>query len=408
MAVKNKKLMRVTFRTFESGAGDCIFLVIKDAEGHSHHLMVDCNVLTDDIKAFIREDLGKRIDTLIVTHIDSDHANGITKLLRSPEFADLQIGQILFNGFQPQTEQTQALPQNIKEKLETVAQLLPPTVDEAFLKTNGMDAACLITELNKHPQWKAVWRKEPIMEGEFISLGEEGKWGMLRFLSPTQNALVSLLHEVKLEYARRLSAAPPDGDFEDQDKYFELMLRLVELRERPSCVRKTCAIAITKGLLERYAITDGDERSVTLANKASIAFCWEGGVDHKRILMMGDAVSSQVVKALKDIDDNPLWFEAVKVSHHGSKHNTSVDFCKRVNSSHFFLTGGKEGEGPHIETIAKIAKLPLLDGQKRRELHYNHDKGISIWSKLTNENTQQLMSNYHLFLNTTNIYEFES
>ena len=254
--------MKVTFRTFESGAGDCIFIVVKNDEGCSYHIMVDCNVLTNEIKSFIRDDLGKRIDTLIVTHIDSDHANGITKLLRNPAFANMQIRQILFNGFQPQAEHIQPLPLDTKSKLEAVAQLLPPTVDEVFQKTNGMDAACLVTELNKHPQWKAVWRKTPILAGEIIPLGDNGEWGTLRFLSPSQKALNNLLHEVKLEFARRLSAAPPDGDFEDQDKYFELMLRLAELRERPSLTKKTGATAITKDLLERYSKTDAEENGV--------------------------------------------------------------------------------------------------------------------------------------------------
>ena len=164
--------MRAIIKTFESGAGDCIFLVMKDEMDNScFHIMMDCNVLTDEIKAYIRDELYKRIDVLIVTHIDCDHANGITKLMRNPDFADMQIGMILFNGFQPQTEQPQTLPQKTVEKLQTVAELLPPTVDEAFQKTNGMDAACLITELNKHPQWKAVWRQTPILAGETMPLG---------------------------------------------------------------------------------------------------------------------------------------------------------------------------------------------------------------------------------------------
>ena len=402
--------MKVTFRTFESGAGDCIFIVVKNDEGCSYHIMVDCNVLTNEIKSFIRDDLGKRIDTLIVTHIDSDHANGITKLLRNPAFANMQIRQILFNGFQPQAEHIQPLPLDTKSKLEAVAQLLPPTVDEVFQKTNGMDAACLVTELNKHPQWKAVWRKTPILAGEIIPLGDNGEWGTLRFLSPSQKALNNLLHEVKLEFARRLSAAPPDGDFEDQDKYFELMLRLAELRERPSLTKKTGATAITKDLLERYSKTDAEENGVSYANKASLAFCWEGGGEEKkRILIMGDAVSSQVLNGLDAIGQDPLWFEVVKMSHHGSKNNTSLDYCKRVNAAHFFVTGGKDGEGPHLETIARIANLPLKAGIEFRELHYNHEKGIPLWEELNKEMSQQLLTNvFHLHLNKNNTYEFES
>jgi len=400
--------MRAIIKTFESGAGDCIFLVMKDEMDNScFHIMMDCNVLTDEIKAYIRDELYKRIDVLIVTHIDSDHANGITKLMRNPDFADMQIGMILFNGFQPQTEQPQTLPPKTVEKLQTVAELLPPTVDEAFQKTNGMDAACLITELNKHPQWKAVWRQTPILAGETMPLGNNEKWGRLRVLSPTQDAMDNLLHDVKLEYAKRLSSAPPNEDFLDQDKYYELMLRLAELRKRPSFARKTNAEAITKEKLNKSAKIDAEENGVTNANKASLAFCWEGGEEVKRILLMGDAVSSQVVNELNGIENGRIWFEAVKVSHHGSKHNTSIELNTKVDSAHYFFTGGKDNEGPDIETVAKIAMKPLADGVEQRGIHYNHEKGINLWKELNKEKTIQLLNNYHILLNTDNTYEFE-
>ena len=400
--------MRAIIKTFESGVGDCIFLVMKDEMDNScFHIMMDCNVLTDEIKAYIRDELYKRIDVLIVTHIDSDHANGITKLMRNPDFADMQIGMILFNGFQPQTEQPQTLPQKTVEKLQTVAELLPPTVDEAFQKTNGMDAACLITELNKHPQWKAVWRQTPILAGETMPLGNNEKWGRLRVLSPTQDAMDNLLHDVKLEYAKRLSSAPPNEDFLDQDKYYELMLRLAELRKRPSFARKTNAEAITKEKLNKSAKIDAEENGVTNANKASLAFCWEGGEEVKRILLMGDAVSSQVVNELNGIENGRIWFEAVKVSHHGSKHNTSIELNTKVDSAHYFFTGGKDNEGPDIETVAKIAMKPLADGVEQRGIHYNHEKGINLWKELNKEKTIQLLNNYHILLNTDNTYEFE-
>lgn len=400
--------MRATFRTFESGAGDCIFLVLKDEkDGSSHHLMVDCNVLTQEIKCFIHEELESRIDVLIVTHIDADHANGITKLMRSPEFADLKIGQILLNGFQPQTDNPQTLDIETKGKLDVVAELLPPVVDEANRKTNGMDAACLITEINKHPQWKAVWRKKPILAGESITLGNDVRWGCLRFLSPTQAMMDTLLHEVKLEYARRLGVPTPDGDFEDQDKYFELMLRLAELRKRPVIPKKTGGIVITKDLIEKYAKIDADESGVTSANKASLAFCWEITNPPKRILIMGDAVSSQVLLQLNEINVEEMWFEAIKVSHHGSKNNTSVCLSAKVDSNHYFITGGKNGEGPHIETIAKIVTKPLQEDKDHRELHYNHTYGISLWDELEKVMMKPLLNEYHLKLVTDNTHEFE-
>jgi len=401
--------MRAMFRTFESGAGDCIFLVLKDEkDGSSHHLMVDCNVLTQEIKHFICEELKSRIDTLIVTHIDADHANGVTKLMRTPEFADLRIGQILFNGFQPQTGNLQTLDIEIKGKLDVVAGLLPPVMDVANGKTNGKDAACLITEINKHSQWKTIWRKEPILAGDFVVLGNDTKWGHLRFLSPTQTALDALLHEVKLEYARQLGIAPPNGDFEDQDKYFELMLRLAELRKRPVISKKTRGVAITKDLMERCANIDADESGVTLANKASLAFCWEATDSTKRILMMGDAISSQVLLQLNKINmEEKIRFEAIKLSHHGSKNNTSLNLSAKVDSNHYFITGGKNGEGPHIETIAKIATKPLQEDKDYRKLHYNHTYGISLWNELEKDMVKTILNEYHMKLMTDNTHEFE-
>ena len=400
--------MKAIFKTFESGAGDCVFLVLKDEEsGESYHLMVDCNVLTSEIKAFIRDDLQKRIDTIIITHIDSDHIKGITKLLRLPEFADLKIGQFLFNCFQPQGEELIRISDDLRTKFDAVGNLLPPTVDSYIQKTNGMDAASLVSELNRHPLWKAVWRKEPILAGDVIGLGDNEKWGRLSFLSPTQESLDALFKEVKLEYARRLSAAPPNGVFEDQDKYFELMLRLSELRSRPSLNRKTSGISITRDVLDRFAKTDADENNVTIANKASLAFVWEGRNSNKRILMLGDAVSSQILAGLRSFGAESLCFEAIKVSHHGSKNNTSIALMENVNSAHYFITGGKEGEGPHLETFAKIALGALPDGVEKRELHYNHSKGVSLWESLKDVQAKHVLDQFSITLTTDNTYEFE-
>ena len=185
------------------------------------------------------------------------------------------------------------------------------------------------------------------------------------------------------------------------------MLRLAELRKRPSLARKTNAAAITKETLNKSAKTDVEENSVTNANKASLAFCWEGGEEMKRILLMGDAISSQVVNELNEIDDDKIWFEAVKVSHHGSRHNTSIELNAKVDSAHYFFTGGKDNEGPDIETVAKIALKPMTEGIDQRVIHYNHEKGINLWEKLNQENAIRLLDSYNTQLKTDNTYEFE-
>lgn len=399
--------MQATFKTFESGAGDCLFLILRDEQvGDSFHIMVDCNVLTPEIKHFIYSELGSKIDTLIITHIDADHTNGIVKLLRDIESEHLQINQILFNGFQPQTDNPQPLDDEIRKKLDAAMKFLPPIVDENNHKTNGVDAACLVTEINKKQQWKDVWRKTPILAGETIALSE-AKWGRLRFLSPTQNAIDKLLHEVKLEYARKLGVAPPKQDFENQDKYFELMLRLSNLRKRPAIIKKTRGLVITKDVMVKYAEIDTDENAVTPANKASLAFYWESTDSSKRVLMMGDAIPSQILSQLNEIYEGTMQFEAVKISHHGSKNNTSISLLNKISSEHYFITGGKSSEGPHIETIARIAILNTNQERSNCNLHYNHTLDIELWKELNKTNIKSLLDEYHITLQTENTHEFE-
>ena len=51
--------MKAKVRTFQSGCGDCIFLILEDEKsGESFHIMIDCGVFTPKIKAFVEHGLG--------------------------------------------------------------------------------------------------------------------------------------------------------------------------------------------------------------------------------------------------------------------------------------------------------------------------------------------------------------
>lgn len=82
----------IKVRMNKAGNGDCITL-----QTENHFVMIDGGTAQsfDEWKNQIIGIVDK-IDTLIITHIDNDHVNGIVKLLmddRCPE-----IGQVYFNG----------------------------------------------------------------------------------------------------------------------------------------------------------------------------------------------------------------------------------------------------------------------------------------------------------------------
>lgn len=397
--------MKAIFRTFESGVGDCIFLILKDDDNNSYHIMVDCNVLTQDIKNFVINKLQMHIDTLIITHLDSDHVNGITQMMRSKEFEGLEINQILFNGFQPNSDNRPiSVDPSIKDRLESIDSLLPPIVDGETHKNSGATAACLVQQLNEHVNWKKVWRKEPILAGTIIPLGSH--WGSLHFLSPSKASLDKLLKEVRIEYAKLIGEAPPTVDFQDQEKYYELMIKIAQMRERKARNKKTSAVLLSKTILEKYALIEPNEDEVTAANWASLAFYWQSDDNTKRILMLGDAVSSQVLSVLNEMDGE-IWFECVKISHHGSKNNTSVALNTKINTGHYFLTGGKKEEGPHLETLAKFITKPIINDIGQHFLHYNHSRSIDLFQELLSDKGINLLNEYSFQLTKDNKYEFE-
>ena len=222
-------------------------------------------------------------------------------------------------------------------------------------------------------------------------------------MSPTQEDLEEWFKKLKIEFASRTGRAPLTEEFENQEMYYELMSRIYELRNKKFYNRKNAIPVISDTNLAYYASKEAEENKVTEENKASLAFIWECG--NKRVLFMGDAVSSTIINNLSGNED-VLFFEAIKIAHHGSKFNTSKEFAKKIKSNHYFLTGGKKGEGPHIEAISKY----IINNTNREistYLHYNHLIKGEIIEQLTQSNSISLLATYGFELDNNNEYEFE-
>lgn len=396
--------MKATIRTFESGIGDCIFLVLKNEEkNESYHIMIDCNTFTPDIKQFVTESLNKRIDSLIITHVDSDHINGLIQMLQCDELADMTIDNIFFNCFQPQSEQPVPTPEKDIERLDALPHLLYPSVDENYKKCSGKNAASFIQQLNLHPTWKASWRKKTILAGDIIPLGDG--WGDLHFVSPSQDDIDSWFLDLKVEYAKIIGRAPLDVEFENQDLYYELMSLVLGQKRTPVSSIKNGSEIISDLTLQKYACIDAEEKKVTKANKASLAFFWQGG--QSRVLFMGDAVSSTVMPYLNELGEGEIYFDAIKIAHHASRFNTSIAFAKKVNTCHYFLTGGKKGDGPNLETISKFIMRDVCEPENRHIFHYNHSKGVELINKLLSPESEQILNSHDFYLSNDNKYTFE-
>lgn len=397
--------MKATIRTFQSGCGDCIFLILEDGmSGESFHVMIDCGHFSSEIKAFVENDLGLRLDMLIATHYDDDHIAGNIKMLL--ELDKLEIGKIIFNCFQDYDENaTVEIPSGDKNLLDKYVTNIHLSPNPNNTKISAPQAALLSLLLKSNDKWFKAWNRKILIEGDTINVGN-AKWGQFLVLSPSSEAWDNLKDYFVKEYVKCVHSRPPQGAFENQDAYWEMLLRIAASKPQIKKMIPISSSMITKSFLQKKAAVDPNEVCITPPNKASLALVWE--CNDKRILLSGDAIASQLYEAIKKYyAGNHILFEAIKIPHHGSKNNMSNELSLLIDSEHYFLTGGKKDEGPNYETLAKIILHPIEDGIQSHTVHYNRILNLTELQCLIKDEYKELLESYKAKLTNENEYTFE-
>ena len=360
--------MRITFKTFQSGLGDCIFLVLKQ-EDKQFSIMVDCGEFTEVIKHYVQNDLDNNIDLLVVTHIDSDHILGVETMLATTRPT---IGKILFNCYQRDPgkapviltlQQKQRL-QGIQSEINSVFRDIIEQEVSAQQAIKGLSTAIL-------KNWKSQWDRA------FIALdakNEEslGEWGTIKFLAPTMKQIKALDLEFKSILFSELFTEQDGIEYKNSESIYEILIRYANLHNKEAIEEHETAASDLEKTLTCAVEEPVNENSITTSNKASLAFVWEKG--NSKVLFLGDAKPGLVIKGLLKHYPNgpwPMHFDVIKVAHHGSHNNTTESLMDHIDSEHFFLTGGEEGVRPSEAALGRILLQPLKCGVTKRTLHVN-------------------------------------
>ena len=113
----------------------------------------------------------------------------------------------------------------------------------------------------------------------------------------------------------------------------------------------------------RNASTPGDTSRPNATSIACIA-----KYDNKRVLLLADAPTEAVIAGLQRLG-GPHRFSAVKLSHHGSQHNTNLELCKLISSKRWLVsTNGAVFEHPDPESL--LARI--VTTQDKPELMFNY------------------------------------
>lgn len=258
------------------------------------------------------------IDNIVLTHIDSDHIGGIISYLTEPSNLKY-LKHIFFN--EPSTYRA--------------FNMLGGSANISKKQGNSLKAA-----MNDHrhiDHVNCIYSKL----GERVAL-DTAITGETQFivLSPNKKQLEKLL-----------------------DNW------------TPSKERANANVA-DKAFVEDKPLEDLDDSDKDMdssqTNASSLAFLIIHNL--RNFLILGDAHIDQVTKQLKsmgyaDVDGSRLKLDFVKLSHHGSRRNTSKEFLSVIETDKFIVSKSSISEKkPDRETIAKIAKYANPLGVSKRIL----------------------------------------
>jgi hypothetical protein len=270
----------------------------------------------------------RTFELLVVTHIDADHIDGIVKLMRHPELG-VKFREVWFNGW-PQ--------------LKTLPTLAPATEDATDEGRGPVSASYLDYLLIRGGKACNVRFRERAVcvadDGALPRVRLEG--GLeLTLLSPTIEKLRSLRTTWRQAFTK-LGTEPGDAGFVqsrlDKDKRFR--------------GDEGAAPVVPSGLDEAAALAPVLDDAV--ANGSSIAFVAEYA--GQRCALLGDAHAPLIEKSLRRMADackeDRLRLTAVKLSHHGSRGNTTPGLLRAIECrSYLVSTDGSIFHHPDDEAI---------------------------------------------------------
>lgn len=318
---------------------------------------------------------GKHLTLMVITHIDADHLSGALKLLNENKNSVtaniIPIDYIWHNSYRHlqldfENLQTEAI---IKDKriLEGIKSRGYPKevkqehkIDKTIGAKQGSSLATLIRmgdySWNSHFNGQAVC----IENQRYVNLTDNIKFTMLSPSYEDLNKLETYWKKelYKLGYKEKITSST---FFDDA---FEFLVsreksRVFNAKKNISWSNKTFENILTREFIEDTSVTNG----------SSISFILE--YNNKKILFLGDSHPSLIERQLRLLFKNEaIWFDAIKISHHGSSGNTSPSLLSLIDSSNFFIsTNGINYDHPDLITLARIV---CRESNKKRNLFFNY------------------------------------
>lgn len=370
---------------YNAGNGDCVSIQTK-----TNFVLIDGGT-AQSFENWKDKVVGQfeKINLLIITHIDNDHTNGIIKLLEADGRPEIE--QVYFNGVEQlfsKLDDADKSDRRVDTKLNALANECIPSSDKEDIGYS--EGTSLSYILNKQSL-----KCNELISGQAIFIENIKKFdiGALKFevIGPDSATLSELKNNWQYKLDERgirpkIINKSFANSFEAYIQSFENLTANITLISS----NKTKSI---KSLANETFIPDS-----SLTNKSSFSFLIEH--NHKKILYLGDCHAETVISWLDRNGVQKIKVDAVKVSHHGSKNNTSLELLERIDCRKYLIsTNGKSHGHPHLETLARIA---LINQDAKTNIYFNYNlKNIPTWF------TDELCENYKNINLCMNVDEVE-
>jgi beta-lactamase superfamily II metal-dependent hydrolase len=338
----------------EAGNGDCILV-----QSATTNILIDGGT-AKSFQCWSKEILTlPKLDSLIITHIDDDHVNGIIKYFDTKHVHAVE--NIFFNGVSQITGFNHGNAAEYDCDFDSIAVNFEDTIEDSIDIgfSEGTSVSFIIEskliEINKMNNGKAIHCKSfmtPVYIGDIS----------VQFLGPTCKALESLkkswLNILKENgIKRKILTKKHSIAFES---YVNTLGKYNNVDEDISDINCDDIVALANTIFEP---------DNSLSNETSLSFILKN--NDKSILMLGDAHIETIIDWLDLNSITTLEVDAIKVPHHGSKHNFSKEFIQRVSCNTYFIsTNGKKFGHPHLEVLARIA---IFSKKENTKIYINND-----------------------------------
>jgi len=328
----------LTVELLPAGNGDCLW--IEYGSGRKvHRILVDGG--TRPTRAILKQriqcmnDDDRHFNLVVLTHVDLDHIGGLLPIWQDDSLT-LDVDDFWMNGWQ---------------------HLDDHDTDDTLSALQGEQLARFIT--SRDVPWNRHFSKRAVV------VPDEGPLPVAHFPGGAQITLLSPNRPQLVEMIPAWDEAIDQLAFDESTTNVDDELPDMLGDEYPNVEELSAAI-----FMEDDAIPNG----------TSIAFLLE--IDHISVLFAADSHPSLLERSVRRLLDQrqkaQLTLSALKVSHHGSRKNTSSELLSLLDcDTYLFSTNGAKHSHPHAETIARIlAHQPL----RHKHLAFNYaSKFTRIW-----------------------------